>query len=198
MAYTITPELESYAHSVKEKYGVPESVTLGQAIYESSLGTSNMAKQANNWFGLKGTGTAGSYQSRGSSWQKYNNVAESFDAYGKLLSNERYTKYTKNATTTSEYLQGIVKGGYCSDAGYVTEVLNIINSNNLEKYNTSQYTGSDSSGSLSSGGILSGLYDATVGNALDTAKSVGAKILTGVFIVILFIMSILCIIKIFA
>lgn len=192
MGYTITPEIESYAHAVKEKYGVPESVTLGQAIYESQLGQSNMAQQANNWFGLKGSGTAGSYSSRGSNWQKYNNVSESFDAYGKLLTNDRYTKYTKNATTTSEYLQGIVQGGYCSDAGYVTDVLNIINSNGLEKYNTSQYTGSDS------GGILSGLYDATVGTALDGAKGVGSKILTGVFIVILFIMSILCIIKIFA
>ena len=118
MAFTITPELENYAHGVKEKYGVPESVTLGQAIYESSLGQSNIAKQANNWFGMKGTGTAGSYNG----WQKFNNVSESFDAYGKLLSKERYTSQTKNATTTAEYLQGIVNGGYCSDAGNVSNI----------------------------------------------------------------------------
>ena len=48
MAFTITPELANYAHGVKEKYGVPESVTLGQAIYESSLGQSNIAKQDHN------------------------------------------------------------------------------------------------------------------------------------------------------
>ena len=63
------------------------------------------------------------------------------DAYGKLLSKDRYTKHTKNATTTAGYLQGIVDGGYCPDAGYVTDVLNIIHDNNLEQYNTSEYKG---------------------------------------------------------
>ena len=71
---------------VKEKYGVPESVTLGQAIYESGLGKSNIANQANNWFGMKGSGTAGQYNG---TWAKYNSVYDSFDAYGKLLTKER-------------------------------------------------------------------------------------------------------------
>ena len=188
MSFTITPELENYAHGVKEKYGVPESVTLGQAIYESSLGQSNIAKQANNWFGMKGTGTAGSYNG----WQKFNNVSESFDAYGKLLSKDRYTSHTKNATTTAEYLQGIVNGGYCSDAGYVSNVLKIINDNNLEQYNTSQYKGS-SSLLDSAGSVMSGIGSAVT----DPAKNIGAKILTAGFIILALILGILCIAKAF-
>ena len=138
MSVKIDSEILNYAHMVKEKYGVPESVTLGQAIYESGLGKSNIANQANNWFGMKGSGNAGQYNG---TWAKYNSVYDSFDAYGKLLSKDRYTKHTKNAKTTAQYLQGVVDGGYCPDAGYVTDVLNIINDNNLEQYNTSEYKG---------------------------------------------------------
>lgn len=160
MSIKIDNEIVNYAHMVKEKYGVPESVTLGQAIYESGLGKSNIANKANNWFGMKGSGNAGQYNG---TWAKYNSVYDSFDAYGKLLSKERYTKHTKNASTTAQYLQGVVDGGYCPDAGYVTDVLNIINDNNLERYNTSEYKGtsdiSDSTGTDITGikGILSSI-----------------------------------------
>lgn len=131
MSHKITPELENYAHEVKEKYGVPESITLAQAIYESSLGKSNLAQKNNNWFGIKS----------GSGWAKYDSTRDSFLAYGKLLSKDRYTKYTKDAKTDSEYINGVVKGGYCDDAGYTTNILSIISSNKLDKYNTGKFIG---------------------------------------------------------
>lgn len=186
MSFNITPELENYAHEVKQRYGVPESVTLGQAIYESSLGKSNLAQKANNWFGMKGTGTAGSYNG----WQKFNSVEESFLAYGKLLSSSRYTKYTNNAKTSAEYLQGVVKGGYCPDDGYVSNVLSIIQSNNLEKYNTGTYVGTTENDNTDTS-----TNTFSFGSGLS---EIGAKLTTGVFIIILFIMSILCITKIFS
>lgn len=129
MSHKITPEIENYAHEVKEKYGVPESITLAQAIYESSLGKSNLAQNNNNWFGIKS----------GGGWAKYDSARDSFLAYGKLLSKDRYTQYTKNATTDSEYINGVVKGGYCDDAGYTTNILSIISSNKLDKYNTGEF-----------------------------------------------------------
>lgn len=131
MSHKITPEIENYAHEVKEKYGVPESITLAQAIYESSLGKSNLAQKNNNWFGIKS----------GGGWAKYDNARDSFLAYGKLLSKDRYTKYTKDATTDSEYINGVVKGGYCDDEGYTTNILSIISSNKLDKYNTGEFIG---------------------------------------------------------
>lgn len=42
------------------KYGVPASLTLAQAILESNWGTSGLTQKANNLFGIKGTGPAGS------------------------------------------------------------------------------------------------------------------------------------------
>lgn len=131
MSHKITPEIENYAHEVKEKYGVPESITLAQAIYESSLGKSNLAQKNNNWFGIKSD----------SGWAKYDSARDSFIAYGKLLSKDRYTKYTKNAKTDSEYINGVVQGGYCDDEGYSTNILSIISSNKLDKYNTGEFIG---------------------------------------------------------
>ena len=184
MSIKIDSEIINYAHMVKEKYGVPESVTLGQAIYESGLGKSNIANKANNWFGMKGSGNAGQYNG---TWAKYNSVYDSFDAYGKLLSKERYTKYTKNATTTAQYLQGVVDGGYCPDTGYVTDVLNIINSNNLEKYNTSEYKGtSDIPGSESNGDTLTGM------------KSILSNIVSWVLILVILVLAILFLINAFS
>ena len=184
MSIKIDNEIVNYAHMVKEKYGVPESVTLGQAIYESGLGKSNIANKANNWFGMKGSGNAGQYNG---TWAKYNSVYDSFDAYGKLLSKERYTKHTKNATTTAQYLQGVVDGGYCPDAGYVTDVLNIINDNNLEKYNTSEYKGtSDISDSEPNGDTLTGM------------KSILSNIVSWVLILVILILAILFLINAFS
>lgn len=148
MSHKITPDIENYAHEVKEKYGVPESITLAQAIYESSLGKSNLAQKNNNWFGIKS----------GGGWAKYDSARESFLAYGKLLSKDRYTQYTKNATTDSEYINGVVKGGYCDDVGYTTNILSIISSNKLDKYNTGEFIGnSDDDNSSLVGNFLSGI-----------------------------------------
>lgn len=182
MSYNITPELENYAHEVRQKYGVPESVTLAQAIYESSLGKSNLAKNNNNWFGIKSP----------SGWAKYDSVHDGFLAYGKLLSNERYTKYTKDAKTSAEYINGVIKGGYCDDDGYTTNIISIINSNNLEKYNTEN--GGAGAGNTtmdsteSSSGIIGNITDSVTGSV----KEIGAKITSGIFVIIVFIMAVIC------
>lgn len=147
----ITEQHVKWAQQVQSKYGVPASVTLGQFIYESGAGTSNMAKVANNGFGVKGSGDAGSYESRGSSWAKYSSMEQSFMAYGQLLQKDRYTQYTKTAKTSQEYLQGLVKGGYCNDSDYVSNVMSIIKSNDLEKYNTgASFSGSSTTENTSS------------------------------------------------
>ena len=113
MSHKITPEIENYAHEVKEKYGVPESITLAQAIYESSLGKSNLAQKNNNWFGIKSSG----------GWAKYDSARDSFLAYGKLLSKDRYNTgefignsdddttatTSDNSSLVGNFLSGIIK-----------------------------------------------------------------------------------------
>lgn len=138
-----------YALEMQKKYGVPASVILGQFQYESSCGTSHMARVANNCFGCKGKGPAGSYISpSGKKWRKYHNKKESFQDYARIVSNDRYSKYTKRSKDPKTFLEGLVKGDYCRDPGYVSNVMKIIRSNNYTKYDSAKSV----STSKSSGG----------------------------------------------
>ena len=110
-----------YAQEVQKKYGVPASVVLGQYAQESGYGKSTVG--ANNYFNIKGNGKGG--------YKDYNSKEESFLDFGRLLSTSRYTKYTKNATSTSSYMMGVKKAGYATDPNYVNRVLSIIKTNNL-------------------------------------------------------------------
>lgn len=120
-----------YAQEVQKKYGVPASVVLGQYAQESGYGKSTVG--ANNYFNIKGNGKGG--------YKDYNSKEESFFDFGRLLSTSRYTKYTKNATSTSSYMMGVKKAGYATDPNYVNRVLSIIKTNNLTSLDdTSQIT----------------------------------------------------------
>src|SRR5262249_44453450 len=50
------------AVAAQQRYGVPASVTIAQAIDESGWGRSELASQDHNLFGIKGTGPAGSVE----------------------------------------------------------------------------------------------------------------------------------------
>lgn len=149
MGYTITPEIQAYANQASAISGVPQSVILGQAIYESMLGRSNLAKKANNWFGIKGSGTAGTYNG---TWAAYSSPADSFAAYGKLMTKSRYAskiQAAKAQNTDAAYINAIVAGGYCPDNGYAEAVLKIIKQNNLDQYNT----GGTTTGTITNTGV---------------------------------------------
>ena len=125
------------AQKVQDAYGVPASVTLAQYALESGYGKSTVGK--NNYFNIKGDGQGG--------YRDYNSKEESFLDYGKLLSGERYTSQTANATTAQEYVQGVKNGGYAEDPNYVAKVNSIIDSNNLTQYDTGEYSGGSSGSS---------------------------------------------------
>lgn len=116
-----TSEDVRLAKEVQSKYGVPASVVLGQYAQESGYGKNTVG--AHNYFNIKGNGKGG--------YKDYNSKEESFLDFGRLLSTSRYTKYTKNATSTSSYMMGVKKAGYATDPNYVNSVLNIIKTNNL-------------------------------------------------------------------
>ena len=146
----LTNEMIKYAKQCKKKYGVPASVTLGQIILESrgnyKNGLSKLAYEGKNLFGVKG-----SYQGQSvkmltteyikgkkvrvyANFKKYPSFKESIFDHGKLLSNKRYTKYTKKAKTIKEYCKAIKSGGYATNPHYDTLLYKVIKSNNLMKY----------------------------------------------------------------
>ena len=123
-----TQEDIKLAKEVQDKYGVPASLTLSQYAYESGYGTSALAKNNKNYFGMR-NGSSG--------WQKFSSKRESFMAYGKLLSSDLYASKTKNAKNVKEYINAIAETYAPSSDGnnnYAGNVLQIIKENNLTQY----------------------------------------------------------------
>lgn len=147
MGVTLTPEMIAGAQLTQQKYGVPASVTLGQIMLESggsySGGLSGLAYNYNNLFGLKAgsswqgrTVTLATNEASGPTTAKfrvYDSIADSIDDHGKLLTKPIYTNKTSSATSLEEYVIGM-SSVYATDPNYASELLNIINTNNLTQY----------------------------------------------------------------
>lgn len=77
------------AYYYQVKYGVPVSIQLAQAIVESGGGKSELAKKANNLFGMKYYKRLfdGEYyeSKQGTKWRKYNSFDESFEDHAIFL-----------------------------------------------------------------------------------------------------------------
>lgn len=147
----LTDEMIAGAQNTEKKYGVPASVTLAQMIQESSGsysgGMSGLAYKYNNLFGITAgsswTGNTVTMSNQNGSdtktYRVYNSIAESIDDHGKLLTNERYTKNTKNAKTVDDYVNGVAAGGYAEDPNYAKSLIKLINDHDLNKYNTGDW-----------------------------------------------------------
>ena len=105
------------AVTTADQTGVPASVTIAQAILESYWGSSRLAREANNYFGIKAQTRGGS---AGSIWfdvweviggrsimqtqafRAYHTISESFVDHGLFfVENSRYTRAMKGSTVRS-------------------------------------------------------------------------------------------------
>ncbi|GGK02266.1 hypothetical protein GCM10010123_35310 [Pilimelia anulata] len=136
------------------EYGVPPSVTIGQAILESGWGRSALAAVHHNYFGIKCNGKGPlasgcySYQtfecsSNGNcfdmsdSFRTYRAPANSFRDHGLFLrSNSRYKGAFTYTRSSNQFLYRIWKAGYATDPQYYAKVTALMKSHNLYKYDT--------------------------------------------------------------
>ncbi|WP_163882480.1 glycoside hydrolase family 73 protein [Paenibacillus favisporus] len=132
--------------------GVPASLTIAQAILESNWGTSGLARQANNLFGIKGKGTAGSVEMPTTeyvngkavkvvaSFRKYHSWTESIADHSKLLLNGTKDKPTRyHGMLRADYRQAaeaVWKGGYATDPKYPSKLIAIMEQYGLPQYDT--------------------------------------------------------------
>lgn len=127
------------------RYGIPASVTLAQAILESSNGQSELSRTCNNHFGIKATSSwlknGGDYalftdDKPNEKFCKYATVGDSYEHHSKFLANgSRYAACFKLAPDDYKgWTRGIERAGYATGGGYAANLQRIIEANNLQEF----------------------------------------------------------------
>ncbi|TSI12476.1 N-acetylmuramoyl-L-alanine amidase [Bacillus sp. HY001] len=193
MAADVRPFIAD-AQRIQKQTGIPASIILGQIIFESSGkypgGLSGLAYNNKNLFGIKGKGTAGTanmwskeYDAGGnrvSDFRSYNSYTESLNDHARLLQTDRYAKHLKNAKSVEDFARGIIAGGYATDPNYANQLIGIIKSNGLTKYDDGSYTftgGAVSGGSTGGGSFMTPLFGAIIRGLLFILCVIGALLL---------------------
>lgn len=146
----IAPLIQKYA----PEYGINVcSPVIAQAILESASGTSELAKNAHNYFGLKHRAgrcpsacgiynkigseqnSNGSYISSNMQWVKFATMEAGVQGYFDFINISNYSNL-KYVTDPKTYLENIKKDGYATSINYVQNLMNVINKYNLTKYDT--------------------------------------------------------------
>ncbi|KRN81888.1 N-acetylmuramidase [Pediococcus ethanolidurans] len=144
---TIAP----YAQTMHTKYGVLPSITIAQAILESDWGTSQLSRDYNNYFGIKGTiyqttkemktqeFVNGKWITVTARFRVYNSWKDSVKDHTLLFVNG--TNWNKNqyqsVRTATDYktaAKALYTAGYATDPGYPAKLINLIQTYDLEKY----------------------------------------------------------------
>lgn len=138
MSETPTPQLiptisdlEEASHVVNSDNDILFMVAVCQAILESRKGKSwsNLALRYNNWFGIKGSGTAGSVNLKTrevikgkdikvtAGFSVNNNIIESFQQHRALMNKNRY-KAVREAVDLVHAFSALKSCGYATDGQY--------------------------------------------------------------------------------
>jgi LysM repeat protein len=143
-SYTSLDYIERFkAIAIQEmnQYGIPASITLGQGLFESGAGSSDLAKYANNHFGIKCTGdwTGKSYYKDDDNvndcFRVYDNPEDSFRDHSNFLKRKNYARlFELDKDDYKGWAYGLKKAGYATNPNYPQLLINII-----EKYNLAQY-----------------------------------------------------------
>ena len=115
-------------------YGIPASIKLAQALFESDNGNSRLAREANNHFGIKcksnWTGQTISHtdDAPDECFRKYPSVEESYRDHSEFLDKSaRYQDLFKlDPTDYIGWAHGLQKAGYATNPQYAQQLIKII------------------------------------------------------------------------
>ena len=131
-----------------QKYGIPASITLAQGLLESGAGTSLLATQGNNHFGIKvGGNWTGKYMLRdddapNEKFRVYGSALESYEDHSLFLrKGQRYASlFTLSPTDYKGWAHGLKQAGYATNPNYAPLLINLIERYNLQQYDTQKAT----------------------------------------------------------
>lgn len=142
--YTVNTYIDRFkAIAIKEMnlYGIPASVTLAQGMFESGFGNGELARVANNHFGIKCTSDW-----KGRSYYKdddqvddcfrvYSNPEDSYRDHSEFLKRKRYAKlFELDKNDYVGWAYGLKEAGYATNPQYPQLIINTIQKYSLDQY----------------------------------------------------------------
>ncbi|MDR0955338.1 MAG: glucosaminidase domain-containing protein [Rikenellaceae bacterium] len=127
------------ATETMERYGIPASIVMAQALLESGNGNSRLAREANNHFGIKcgsawrGESLAHDDDAPDECFRVYGSVEESFLDHGRFLDDSpRYQRLFDLAEDDyAGWAEGLRACGYATNPNYGAMLIKIIEDNRL-------------------------------------------------------------------
>lgn len=137
------------ALALQARTGLPASVTLAQAILESDWGRSALAREHNNYFGIKAhdlpvAPNAARYRTtefrdgvarrEPAAFARYESVEDCLDDYAAVLSRGRYAPARAVASNPAAFARALQRCGYATDPRYAHKLLLLIRRYRLDQY----------------------------------------------------------------
>jgi len=131
-----------------KQYRIPASITLAQALLESGAGNSDLARNANNHFGIKchkgwtGETYLKDDDAKNECFRKYKDPSESFNDHALFLSTRsRYASlFELEITDYKGWAHGLKAAGYATNPKYAERLIDLIGRYDLAKFDTADTT----------------------------------------------------------
>lgn len=141
-------DIRTYIDQYKElairkmyEYKIPASITIAQGIFESACGTSRLAKEGNNHFGIKchkewtGDTLKVDDDSLQECFRKYSKAEESYNDHSLFLTTRpRYSSlFSLDIMDYKGWAKGLKEAGYATNPKYAERIISLIERFELSK-----------------------------------------------------------------
>ena len=133
----------------QHRYGIPASIKLAQAILESGAGTSYLARNANNYFGIKCHGWTGRTIIRPDDtpyccFRVYSNAMESWNDHSIFLTTRAHYRFLFDLDITDYrgWARGLLRAGYATNPNYANMLISLIERYSLYRFDRMRPDGS--------------------------------------------------------
>lgn len=173
-------EVAKYVCKYAKQYGIcNNAVPIAQAILESGFGTTDLAVQAHNYFGLK-AGTSwqgliytketteyinGKYVKVSDTFRKYSSLEDSVKGYFEFLQYDRYSNL-KGVVDNHIFVELLKQDGYATDERYISKIITLIDTYDLSQYNAINTLLTD---------LVVDTYNGKYGNGVARKKNLGCR-----------------------
>ena len=129
-----------------KRHKIPASITMAQGLIETGAGSSRLARDGNNHFGIKchrawqGQRIYADDDLKGECFRKYRSAGDSYEDHSNFLKQPRYrVLYTYQITDYEAWARGLQQCGYATNKGYANMLIKVIEQYELYELDRGRY-----------------------------------------------------------